>query len=133
MVVGDEELARSVGTRLATVTTTTLFVRTEPTTEAKVLTMLPDGDDVVVTDESTEGWAKVSTADGDGYVALDYVTLSTEYIHAESQAERGLPERKQNGRRQPVRRRKRAKPERRRRHVRQQNRKQPAKRQKNRR
>ena len=87
VVVGDEELARSVGTRLATVTTTTLFVRTEPTTEAKVLTMLPDGDDVVVTDESTEGWAKVSTADGDGYVALDYVTLSTEYIHAESTAE----------------------------------------------
>ena len=87
VVVGDEELARSVVTRLATVTTTTLFVRTEPTTEAKVLTMLPDGDDVVVTDESTEGWAKVSTADGDGYVALDYVTLSTEYIHAESKAE----------------------------------------------
>lgn len=87
VVVGDEELARSVGTRLATVTTTTLFVRTEPTTEAKVLTMLPDGDDVVVTDESTEGWAKVSTADSDGYVALDYVTLSTEYIHAESKAE----------------------------------------------
>ena len=87
VVVGDEELARSVGTRLATVTTTTLFVRTAPTTEAKVLTMLPDGDDVVVTDESTEGWAKVSTADGDGYVALDYVTLSTEYIHAESKAE----------------------------------------------
>lgn len=87
VVVGDEELARSVGTRLATVTTTTLFVRTEPTTEAKVLTMLPDGDDVVVTDESTEGWAKVSTADGDGYVALDYVTLFTEYIHAESKAE----------------------------------------------
>lgn len=87
VIVGDEELARSVGTRLATVTTTTLFVRTEPTTEAKVLTMLPDGDDVVVTDESTEGWAKVSTADGDGYVALDYVTLSTEYIYAESKAE----------------------------------------------
>lgn len=75
VVVGDEELARSVGTRLATVTTTTLFVRTEPTTEAKVLTMLPDGDDVVVTDESTEGWAKVSTADGDGYVALDYAAF----------------------------------------------------------
>ena len=87
VVVGDEELAKSVGTRLATVTTTTLFVRTEPTTEAKVLTMLPDGDDVVVTDETTEGWAKVSTADGDGYVALDYVTLSTEYIHADSKAE----------------------------------------------
>ena len=42
--------------------------------------ILPDGDDVVVTDESTEGWAKVSTADGDGYVALDYVTLSTDCL-----------------------------------------------------
>ena len=87
VVVGDEELARSVGTRLATVTTTTLFVRTEPKPEEQVITLMPDGDDVVVTDESTEGWAKVSTADGDGYVALDYVTLSTEYIHAESKAE----------------------------------------------
>lgn len=135
VIVGDEELARSVGTRLATVTTTTLFVRTEPTTEAKVLTMLPDGDDVVVTDESTEGWAKVSTADGDGYVALDYVTLSTEYIHAESKAEEEARLAREEAERQAaaVRRRKRAKPERRRRHVRQQNRKQPAKRQKNRR
>lgn len=87
VVVGDEELARTVGTRLATVNTTTLFVRTEPTTEAKVLTMLPDGDDVVVTDESAEGWAKVSTEDGDGYVSLEYVSLSTEYKHAESREE----------------------------------------------
>lgn len=87
VVVGDEELARSVGTRLATVNTTTLFVRMEPTTEAKVLTMLPEGDDVVVTDESTEGWAQVSTQDGDGYVSLDYVNLSTEYIYAESKEE----------------------------------------------
>lgn len=87
VVVGDEELARTVGTRLATVNTTTLFVRTEPTTEAKVLTMLPDGDDVVVTDESTEGWAKVSTEDGDGYVSLEYVNLSTEYKYAESREE----------------------------------------------
>lgn len=110
VIVGDEELARSVGTRLATVTTTTLFVRTEPTTEAKVLTMLPDGDDVVVTDESTEGWAKVSTADGDGYVALDYVTLSTEYIHAESKAEEEARLAREEAERQAaaVRRRKRA-------------------------
>ena len=122
---GDEELARSVGTRLATVTTTTLFVRTEPTTEAKVLTMLPDGDDVVVTDESTEGWAKVSTADGDGYVALDYVTLSTEYIHAESKAEEEARLAREEAERQAAARaaeEARKARERRRRHVRQQNR-----------
>lgn len=87
VVVGDEELARSVGTRYAKVTTTTLFVRTEPSTDAKILTMLPEGDDFVVVDESIEGWAKVTTEEGDGYVSLDYVTLSTEYVKAESKAE----------------------------------------------
>lgn len=87
VVVGDEELARSVGTRYATVTTTTLFVRSEPTTEARVLTMLPEGDDLVVLDESAEGWVKVATVEGDGYVSADYVQLSTEYVHAESKAE----------------------------------------------
>lgn len=87
VVVGDEELARSVGTRYAKVTTTTLFVRTEPSTDARILTMLPEGDDVVVLDESAEGWAKVTTEEGEGYVSLDYVTLSTEYVKAESKEE----------------------------------------------
>lgn len=87
VVVGDEELARAVSTRYATVTTTTLFVRSEPTTESSVLTMLPEGDDLVALDESVEGWVKVATVEGDGYVSADYVNMSTEYIHAESKAE----------------------------------------------
>lgn len=87
VVAGDEELARSVSTRYATVTTMTLFVRKESTTEAKVLTMLPEGDDLVVLDESDEGWVKVSTVEGDGFVSRDYVTLSTEYVRAESKEE----------------------------------------------
>ena len=41
VVAGNEELARSVSTRYAKVTTTTLYVRTEPTTESGVLTMVP--------------------------------------------------------------------------------------------
>lgn len=87
VVVGDEGLARAVSTRYATVTTTTLFVRSEPTTDAKILTMLPEGDDLVALDESTEGWVKVATVEGDGYISSDYATLSTEYTHAESKAE----------------------------------------------
>ena len=87
VIVGDEELAKEVGTRYATVTTTTLFVRSEPTTESRVLTMLPEGDDLVVEDESTEGWAKVSTVEGEGYVSTEYVELMTEYIYAESKQE----------------------------------------------
>ncbi len=87
LVVGDEELAKEVGTRYATVTTTTLYVRSEPTTDSKVIAMLPEGDDLVVSDESNEGWVKVSTEAGDGYISTDYVTLSTEYVQAESKEE----------------------------------------------
>lgn len=83
--VGDEDLARGVSTRYATVTTTTLFVRTEPGTEASVLTMLPEGEDVVVYDALDEyGWYRVSTEEGLGYVSGDYVTVRTEFRVAES-------------------------------------------------
>ena len=56
-VTGDEavELAKKVGTRLATVNTTTLKVRTEPSLEASVLGLVPLEDDLVVSDE-TDGW-----------------------------------------------------------------------------
>ena len=86
--VGDEDLARGVSTRYATVTTTTLFVRTEPGTEASVLTMLPEGEDVVVYDALDEyGWDRVSTEEGLGYVSGDYVTVRTEFRVAESKEE----------------------------------------------
>lgn len=89
VVTGDEELARKVSTRYATVTTTTLYVRTEPTTEAKILTMLPEGDDFVVIDESMAdtGWVMVTTEEGDGYISTDYVNLWTDFVTAESKEE----------------------------------------------
>lgn len=89
VVVGDEELAREVSTRYATVTCTTLYVRMEPTTESKILTMLPQGDDFVVVDESMRdtGWVMVTTAEGEGYVSTDYVELWTDFVKAESKEE----------------------------------------------
>ena len=89
VVVGDEELAKSVSTRLATVTTQTLYVREQPTTESSVEGMVPEGDDLVVTDESLAdtGWVKVSLLDYEGYVSLEFVTLSTDYVTAESKEE----------------------------------------------
>ena len=89
VVVGDEELAREVSTRYATVTCTTLFVRKEPSTEAKIVTMLPKDDDFVVIDESMRdsGWVMVTTAEGEGYVSTDYVELRTEFVTAESKEE----------------------------------------------
>ena len=89
VVVGDEELARKVSTRYANVITQTLFVRMEPSTEAKILTMLPEGDDFVVIDESMymDGWVMVTTSEGEGYVSTQYVELWTEFVKAESKAE----------------------------------------------
>ena len=89
VVVGDEELARKVSTRYANVITQTLNVRMEPSTEAKILTQLPEGDDFVVIDESMymDGWVMVTTSEGEGYVSTQYVELWTEFVQAESKEE----------------------------------------------
>lgn len=87
-VTGEDavELAKEVGTRIATVNTTTLYVREEPSTDSAVIGMVPIEDELLVTEE-LDGWVKVNIEEGDGYVSLDYVTLSTEFVKAESKAE----------------------------------------------
>lgn len=78
--------AKEVGTRLAEVTTTTLKVRKEATTESAVLGLVPGGDILNVLKE-VEGWVKVDVEDGPGYVSTDYVNVYTENVEAESKAE----------------------------------------------
>ena len=87
-VTGDDavDLAKKVGTRIATVTTTTLKVREEPGMDAVVLGLVPIEDQLLVTEE-LDGWVKVDIEEGFGYVSTDYVTLSTEFVKAESKAE----------------------------------------------
>jgi len=80
------ELAKKVGTRIATVDTTTLYVREEASTDSSVIGMVPIEDQLIVEDE-TDGWVKVNVEEGDGYVSTDYVILSTEFVKAESKAE----------------------------------------------
>lgn len=87
VVVGDEELLKSVSRRVAIVGTEMLRVRREPNTESDILTLVPEFDDLTVLDESIEGWASVSVEEGIGYVSTDYVTISTEYTYAESKEE----------------------------------------------
>lgn len=87
-VTGDDAvaLAKAVGTRIATVTTTTLKVREEPGLDTTVLGLVPIEDQLLVTEE-LDGWVKVNIEEGDGYVSTDYVTLSTEFVKAESKEE----------------------------------------------
>ena len=88
VVVGTEaeELAKEVGTRMATVITQTLRVREEAGTDSAILGLIPEGEELVVKEE-VEGWVKVSIEEGDGWVSIDYVTLRTDYVQAESKAE----------------------------------------------
>ncbi|WP_026523485.1 NlpC/P60 family protein [Butyrivibrio sp. MB2005] len=87
-VTGEDavELAKEVGKRIATVNTTTLKVRSGPSTDDEVLGLVPIEDELVVTEELDE-WVKVSIEEGEGYVSREFVDLSTEFVEAESKAE----------------------------------------------
>lgn len=81
-----QKLASKVGIRLARVTTTTLYVRSEPTRDSEVIGMVPIEDELQVLTEMP-GWVKVSIEEGDGFVSDEYVKLHTEFVKAESKAE----------------------------------------------
>lgn len=87
VVAGNEELAKKVSTKFAQSKTVSLNVRIQPSTSAIKLGMVAQGDDLVVIDESVPGWVKVTSEFGEGYVSLDYVTLNTVYVTAESKEE----------------------------------------------
>lgn len=86
LVVGDAELSKSVGTRVAKVNTQTLNVRKEATTEAGILGQVPNGEELTVVEE-IDGWTKVSIEEGDGWVSNEFVETSTHYTTAESKEE----------------------------------------------
>ena len=86
VVQGNEDLAREMSRRVATVNTTTLKVREEASQDSAVIDLLPLGDDLTIIDESMKdaGWVKVTCNAGDGYISTDYVDISTEFTVAES-------------------------------------------------
>ena len=88
VVTGDdaEALAEQVGTRVATVTTETLRVRQEATTDSSILGLIPMGEELTVLDEQ-DGFVKVSIEEGDGWVSTDFVDLRTDYVYAKSKEE----------------------------------------------
>ncbi len=81
-----QELIEEVSTTYAVVNTTTLFIREEPSLDASIIGMFPFEEELLV-EEKLEGWVKVSTVEGDGYVSSDFVTLRTEFVEAESSEE----------------------------------------------
>lgn len=89
VVVGDEDLVKSVGVQIAKVNTTTLKVRSKASQKSEVLTLVPDGEELEVASMKAykDGWVKVTVDDGKGFVSSDYVDITREYTYAESRAE----------------------------------------------
>ena len=80
------EMAKEVGRRIAIVTTDTLNVRKKPTTESSILGQVPRDEELTVTDRAG-GWVQIKIEEGYGYVSEEYVTLSIEFVTAESREE----------------------------------------------
>ena len=87
VVVGDEELCKSVSFRLGTITDEAVRLRKEASTECGVITLLALNKKVTVLDETLEGWYKVQYGSYVGYVAKQYVKVETAYNYAESKEE----------------------------------------------
>ena len=83
-----EALIDEVSIQIATVNTQTLKLRSEGSTESRVLQLLPYGDKLeVLESDHGSGWIKVNVNDTEGYVSADYVTVAISFVSAESKEE----------------------------------------------
>lgn len=80
LVTGEEaeELAKEVGSKVATVVgTSTLRVREKSDTDSTTLTLVPEGEELEVKKE-LDDWVKVEIDQDIGYVSKEFVTISYE-------------------------------------------------------
>ena len=83
LATGDKanSLAKKYASTIATVTTVTLKVREEPNTDCRVMTLVPEGEELHVVEDLGD-WIKVELDDDEYYVAAEYVKLSLQLPHA---------------------------------------------------
>lgn len=87
VTVGDEAICKAAATITAKITTNSLRLRKEATTDAGIYTLLGKGQKVTVLDDSIEGWLKVKYKSYTGYVSSDYAEVTTAYTYGESKEE----------------------------------------------
>ena len=78
--------AQEVKQTVATVTTTTLYVREQPNTDCSIITMMPEGEELEVV-ETLDGWVKINVDSDEGYVSADYVEISVQLPKAMTMTE----------------------------------------------
>lgn len=77
LYTGDEakEIAQDIMVAMATVNTTTLKVREAPSLNSIVLTLIPEGEELEVLDDTGE-WVKIAIDDEEGFISKEYVDIS---------------------------------------------------------
>lgn len=88
LLTGDAAIAKADEVRqtIATVTTATLYVRSEPTTDSAIVTSMPMGEELEVV-ELLDGWVKINVDSDVGYVSADYVEVSVQLKKAMTMTE----------------------------------------------
>ena len=81
------QLASEVQEYKATIRTETLRVRAAPDLDSDVITLIGQGDELTILEETDNGWLKVDTADGEGYISADYADVDVEYPEAKTTEE----------------------------------------------
>ncbi|MDE7062951.1 MAG: C40 family peptidase [Lachnospiraceae bacterium] len=88
IITGDEAAAKAeeIKKTIATVTTQTLNVRVEMNTDCTILALMPEGEELEVTEDYGD-WVQIDL-DGDvGYVSKEYVEISTQLPKAQTMTE----------------------------------------------
>ena len=75
------EMAESVATKQAVVTTQTLRVRAAADPYSDVISLIGEGETLDIIEE-VDGWYKVSTPDGEGYISSDFADVEQVYPEA---------------------------------------------------
>lgn len=88
LLSGDAALAKAAEVKqtIATVNTTTLYVREQPNTDCGIITMMPMGEELEVV-ETLDGWVKINVDSDEGYVSSEYVDISVELAKAQTMTE----------------------------------------------
>ncbi len=81
-----QQLADSVVTKQAVVTTETLRVRVAPIADSDVITLIGQGETLDILEEA-DGWYKINTEDGEGYISSDFADVEEIYPEAISRAQ----------------------------------------------
>ncbi len=90
LYTGDKafQIAEEESTLVATIKTTTLFVREQPSTDSAVVTMVPIDEEYTVTEGDKDSeWLKIEIDEDEGWISSEYVSLAEQLPKAQSMKE----------------------------------------------